>query len=107
MDKPEREGTWARIYWGRDQKGKELAIKIYLTISAEFKKGKAKYIDGDPRFKHVKHNSRSLVFAWALKEFKNLQLAQKAKVRVPKPIAIKKNVLIMEFIGKDGTPAPE
>jgi RIO kinase 1 len=100
-------GKEARIYWGKDREGGELAVKIYLTISAEFKKGKLQYIEGDPRFKHVKHDSRSLVFAWALKEFKNLQLAQRAGVRVPKPIAIKKNVLVMKFIGKDGDPAPE
>jgi RIO kinase 1 len=100
-------GKEARIYWGKDQQGRELAVKIYLTISAEFKKGKLEYIEGDPRFKHIKHDSRSLVFAWALKEFKNLQLAQRAKVRVPKPIAIKKNVLVMEFIGRNGDPAPE
>ena len=100
-------GKEARIYWGKDREGGELAIKIYLTISAEFKKGKLQYIEGDPRFKHIKHDSRSLVFAWALKEFKNLQLAHRAKVRVPKPIAIKKNVLVMEFIGENGDPAPE
>lgn len=100
-------GKEARIYWGKDQEGNELAVKIYLTISAEFKKGKLQYIEGDPRFKHIRHDSRSLVFAWALKEFKNLQLAQRARVRVPKPIAIKKNVLVMEFIGKNGDPAPE
>jgi len=100
-------GKEARIYWGKDRAGKELAIKIYLMIAAEFKKGKLQYIEGDPRFKHVRHDTRSLVFAWALKEFKNLQLALKAKVRVPKPIAIRKNVLVMQFIGKNGNPAPE
>ena len=100
-------GKEARVYWGKDREGDELAVKIYLTVSAEFKKGKLQYIEGDPRFKHIRHDSRSLVFAWALKEFKNLQLAQRARVRVPKPIAIKKNVLVMEFIGKNGDPAPE
>jgi RIO kinase 1 len=100
-------GKEARIYWGKDQEGKELAIKIYLTVAAEFKKGKLQYIEGDPRFKRVKHDTRSMVFAWALKEFKNLQLAFQAKVRVPKPIDVKKNVLIMQFIGKNGDPAPE
>ncbi|UCG36356.1 MAG: serine protein kinase RIO, partial [Candidatus Bathyarchaeota archaeon] len=100
-------GKEARIYWGKDKEGKELAIKIYLTIAAEFKKGKLQYIDGDPRFKHVKRKTQSLVYAWALKEFKNLKLALKARVRVPKPIAIKKNVLVMQFIGKNGDPAPE
>ena len=100
-------GKEARIYWGKAPNGKELAIKIYLTIAAEFKKGKLQYIEGDSRFKKVRQDTRSLVFAWALKEYKNLQLALKAKVRVPKPIAVKKNVLIMQFIGRKGNPAPE
>lgn len=102
-----KSGKEARIYWGKDKEGKELAIKIFLTIAAEFKRGKLQYIEADPRFRRLKHDTRSLVFAWALKEFKNLQLAQKAKVKVPKPIAVKKNVLIMRFIGKNGIPAPE
>ena len=99
-------GKEARIYWGRDPDGKELAIKIYLTTSAEFKKGMLPYIEGDPRFAHVRRDTRSLVYAWAQKEFKNLQRAHEAGVRVPKPIAVDNNVLIMEFIGKNGVSAP-
>ena len=99
-------GKESRIYWGRDSESRELAIKIYLVVSAEFRKGMWKYIDGDPRFKGVKRDTRSLIFAWALKEFKNLELAHYAKVRVPKPIAVKNNVLIMEFIGENGETAP-
>jgi RIO kinase 1 len=101
-----RAGKESRIYWGRDKQGKEVAIKIYLVVSAEFRKGMVKYIEGDPRFKDVKHDSRSLIFAWAQKEYKNLELAAYAKVRVPRPIAVKNNVLLMEFIGKDGVVAP-
>jgi RIO kinase 1 len=101
-----RAGKESRVYWGKDKQGNELAIKIYLTGSAEFRKGMTKYIEGDARFKHVKHDTRSLIFAWAQKEFKNLEQATAAKVRVPKPIAVKNNVLIMEFIGKDGVQAP-
>jgi len=99
-------GKEARVYWGKNKEGKELAIKIYLTVSAEFRKGMLKYIEGDPRFKGVKRDTRSLIFAWAQKEFKNLEQAIAAKVRVPKPIAVKNNVLIMEFIGKNGVSAP-
>jgi len=99
-------GKESRVYWGKDKDGKELAIKIYLVVSSEFRKGMLKYIEGDPRFKSVRHDTRSLIFAWAQKEFKNLELATRAKVRVPKPIAVEKNVLVMEFIGKDGEPAP-
>jgi len=99
-------GKESRVYWGKDEQGNELAIKIYLTISAEFRKGMLKYIEGDPRFKRIRRSTRSLVFAWALKEFKNLQQATAAKIRVPRPIAVEKNVLIMEFIGKNGISAP-
>ena len=40
------------------------------------------------------------------KEFKNLELATASNVRVPKPIKAKNNVVIMEFIGKNGVSAP-
>jgi len=99
-------GKEARVYWGKSKEGTDLAVKIYLTSSAEFKKGMTKYIEGDYRFKGVKHDTRSLIFAWAQKEFRNLEQADKAGVNVPKPIAVKNNVLVMEFIGKDGVSAP-
>jgi RIO kinase 1 len=99
-------GKESRVYWGKDLKGNDLAVKIYLTASAEFKKGMLKYIEGDYRFKKIKRDTRSLIFTWAQKEYRNLEQAYRAKVRVPKPIAIKKNVLVMEFIGKEGINAP-
>ena len=99
-------GKESRLYWGKTPNEEEIAIKIYLTTSAEFKKGMLPYIMGDPRFKNIKRDTRSLVYAWALKEFKNLSSAYEAGVRVPRPIAVKKNVLLMEFIGKDGMSAP-
>ncbi len=99
-------GKEARVYWGRDRQGKDLAVKIYLTASAEFRKGMLKYIEGDQRFKGVKRDTRSLVFTWAQKEFRNLEQAEKAQVRVPKPLDVRKNVLVMEFIGEKGVSAP-
>ena len=99
-------GKEARVYWGKDTNGKELAIKIYLTSSADFKKGMIPYIEGDPRFAHVRRDTRSLIYTWAQKEFKNLQRAKDAGVNVPEALAVQKNVLVMEFIGKDGQRAP-
>ncbi len=99
-------GKEAKVYWGTNKEGTDLAVKIYLTSSAEFKKGMHKYIEGDPRFKDVKHDTRSLMAVWAQKEFRNLGEACAAKVRVPKPIAVKSNIVVMEFIGKDGVSAP-
>jgi RIO kinase 1 len=99
-------GKEARVYLGKTKEGKDLAVKIYLTTSAEFRKGMLKYIEGDYRFKGVKRDTRSLIFTWAQKEFRNLEQASRAKVRVPKPVAVRNNVLVMEFIGKDGVSAP-
>jgi RIO kinase 1 len=99
-------GKEARVYWGKTKTGEERAVKIYLTSSAEFKKGMVMYIEGDYRFKGVKHDTRSLIFTWAQKEFRNLEAASRAKVSVPKPIAVERNVVVMEFIGKGGVSAP-
>lgn len=99
-------GKESKVYLAYDPNGKALAVKVYLTSSREFRKGIWTYIAGDPRFQDVKKGGRSLIYAWALKEFKNLDLAYKAGVPVPRPIAVNKNILVMEFIGMDGTPAP-
>jgi RIO kinase 1 len=99
-------GKESKVYWGKDADGKDLAIKIYLTVSAEFKRGMLVYIEGDPRFSHVRRDQRSLVYTWAQKEFKNLQRAFNVGIAVPRPIAVKKNVLIIEFIGENGFSAP-
>jgi RIO kinase 1 len=99
-------GKEARIYWGKDPEGAELAIKIYYTVTAEFRKGMLQYIHGDPRFKRVRKTPRGLVYTWTQKEFKNLQLAEGAGVNAPRPIAFERNILVMTFIGEDGLPAP-
>jgi RIO kinase 1 len=99
-------GKESKIYWGRSPSGRELAVKIYLTMNAEFRKGMMLYIEGDARFKKIKHGRKPMIYAWALKEFKNLDRAFRAGVNVPEPIHIEKNILIMSFIGENGNPAP-
>jgi RIO kinase 1 len=99
-------GKEARIYWGRDPKGGELAIKIYYTSTAEFRKGMMKYIEGDNRFKRVRRDPRGIVYTWTQKEYSNLQLAERAGVNAPRPIAFHRNILVMTFIGENGVPAP-
>jgi RIO kinase 1 len=91
-------GKESKVYIAEAPDGSFLAVKIYLTVSAEFKK-RLQYITGDPRFSEIKGGTRNLITAWARKEFKNLQQAHKAGVRVPAPVAVQKNVLVMEFIG--------
>jgi RIO kinase 1 len=101
-----RSGKESRIYLGHTKRNSPIAMKIFLTTSAEFKKGRMMYIQGDPRFKHSRTDTRSLVNLWALKEFKNLQQAKDAGVKVPTPLKVEGNVLLMQFIGKRDIPAP-
>jgi len=101
-----RSGKEARIYWGLGKDNRRIAIKIFLTTSREFNRGRLAYIQGDQRFKNVRRDTRSLVNLWALKEYKNLQQAKSGGVRVPTPIKIIGNVLLMEFIGGRDGPAP-
>ncbi|TFG28482.1 MAG: serine protein kinase RIO [Promethearchaeota archaeon] len=98
-------GKEANVYLAYDAKGKELAIKIY-KIDSNTSKWMKNYIIGDPRFKKIPHNASKIIFLWASKEFKNLQRAYKAGLRVPKPIYIKNNILMMEYIGFGPIPAP-
>ena len=98
-------GKEARVYWGVTPDEGDVAVKIYLTVTAEFRR-RLKYITGDPRFSRVSKDFGKLVELWARKEFRNLQEAFGAQVRVPRPIEVKNNVLVMEFIGTQGRPAP-
>jgi len=101
-------GKEARIYWGVNSKNIDLAIKIFLVKTAEFRRGRLKYIEGDPRFKKIKKDIRQIVRLWCSKEFRNLKRAYSIGLNVPKPYAFENNILIMEFIdaGIRGVPAP-
>lgn len=79
------------------------AVKIFRIETASFHRMQD-YIYADPRFLRVKHVKRAVIYAWAQKEFKNLQICQEAGVRAPKPFAFSKNILLMEFLGEGGVP---
>ena len=102
---PISSGKEAVIFHAIGAEEEELAIKMYKISTSNFNV-MLDYIIGDPRFENIKRDRRSVIFAWARKEFKNLKRAFDVGVRVPKPIACDKNVLIMEFIGKEGIAAP-
>lgn len=99
-------GKESRIYRGINAEKRDIAIKIYLTTSKEFRRGMLTYIEGDPRFQVVRRDSRSLIYLWAQKEYKNLQRAFAADIRVPQPLYVEKNLLVMEFIGDKLAAAP-
>lgn len=100
-------GKEARVYWGKDFEGRDIAIKIYLTTSAEFRKGIIKYLSADPRFSgKIPSTTRKLYSMWAKKEYSNYMRMYEVGVSVPKPIAVYENILVMDFIGSEGVPAP-
>jgi RIO kinase 1 len=98
-------GKEANIYLAYDLEGKEVAIKIY-KIDSNTSKWMRNYIIGDPRFKKIPRNISKVIFLWASKEYKNLKRAYKVGLSVPKPIFIRDNILIMEYIGFESIPAP-
>jgi len=106
LDFPISTGKEADVYRGTTRDEKHVAVKIYRIETSNFKDMK-KYLSFDPRFDEIKNNKRGIVKQWCKKEYKNLRDANEAGVRCPKPIKAIKNVLVMEYIGKeDGSPAP-
>jgi RIO kinase 1 len=98
-------GKEARVYWGVAPDESPRAVKIYLMVSAEFKK-RLRYIAGDRRFAKIPNSSRDIIKLWVQKEYKNLQTASESGIRVPMPYGFNENVLIMEYIGEPPAPAP-
>lgn len=99
-------GKEARVYLGR-RGDREVAVKIYLTATAEFKKSIWKYIRGDPRYEWITSlPSHKLMSVWARKEYANLARMFEAGVPVPEPYCVRRNVVVMQFIGEEGVRAP-
>jgi len=80
--------------------GVEVAVKVYRINASDFRDMRD-YLDGDPRFSGIANDKGAIVQAWVRKEYANLMRAAKAGVRVPRPIAVQRNVLVMEYIGQE------
>ncbi|MEM2121331.1 MAG: serine protein kinase RIO [Candidatus Woesearchaeota archaeon] len=98
-------GKESNVFFAFTKKNEKVIVKIYRLQTADFKRMYL-YIRGDPRFKGLANKRRKVIFAWCQREFRNLINAQRAGINAPKPIAFQKNILVMEFIGKDD-PAPK
>jgi len=98
-------GSEARSASGRSSdddapRDTEVAVKVYRINASDFRDMRG-YLDGDPRFEGIGSDKKKVVTAWVRKEFANLQRAKKAGVRVPNPIAVQRNVLVMEYIATE------
>ncbi len=98
-------GKEGNVFLSTTPEGEFTAIKIYRMATSTFKRI-SRYIEGDPRFRGISSNRRKVIFAWASKEFRNLQRLENAGLRVPSPITSHKNLLVMEYIGHPEMPAP-
>jgi RIO kinase 3 len=72
------------------------AIKVYKMTLDNFK-NRVAYVKDDFRFK----NPRRVMKVWAEKEFLNLKRLHRAEIRCPRPIELKKHVLLMSMIGDE------
>ncbi|MHA1733855.1 MAG: serine protein kinase RIO [Promethearchaeota archaeon] len=99
-------GKEANVYLGQHPEEGEVGIKIY-KVDSQTSKWMQDYLKGDYRFKKIGRNTSKLIFTWTMKEFRNLKRAYRGGIPVPKPIFSKNNILVMEFIGEGGTPAPK
>ncbi|SCU85237.1 LAFA_0D14620g1_1 [Lachancea sp. 'fantastica'] len=92
-----------------DKERCELAIKIFKTSILVFK-DRERYVDGEFRFRNSRsqHNPRKMIKVWAEKEFRNLKrIYQSNVVPTPKPVEVRSNVLVMEFLNRgDGFASP-
>jgi RIO kinase 1 len=103
---PISSGKEANVYTALgDEEYGEVAVKVYRINASDFRDMR-EYLVGDPRFEELSGDKKRVVLAWTRKEFANLKRAQKAGVRVPEPIAVQRNVLVMEFLGSGGERAP-
>ena len=94
-----RQGS-SHVFHGTDINGKAVAVKIFHTSNAVFK-NLLQYIEGDQRFGGLRRRHRDIVDIWVRKEYRNLLRLYKWGLNVPKPLAVNKNVLVMDFIGNE------
>ncbi|GGM58772.1 RIO kinase 1 [Halarchaeum rubridurum] len=98
-------GKEANVYEAAAPEGDDVAVKVYRINASNFQHMRD-YLEGDPRFEGIRGDKKAVVLAWTRKEFANLARAHDAGVRVPQPIAVQRNVLVMELIGEATDPAP-
>jgi RIO kinase 1 len=98
-------GKEANVYMAL-RKEEPVAIKIYLTRTANFKKMQ-NYIAGDRRFVNIGKTRRDIVFTWTRKEYSNLKRAKEAGIPVPNPLVFDRNILVIEFLGDGTQPYPQ
>jgi len=97
LESPIKIGKEANVFSSLTNEKERRAVKIYRVSVCDFFK-MSKYLEMDSRFKFTRRR-KQIVLIWAQREFKNLMKAYENNVSVPRPIAIRGNAIVMEFIG--------
>jgi RIO kinase 1 len=98
-------GKESLVFLADTPEEERVLVKIYMNQAGGFR-DMEQYLRGDKRFRNIKSDRRSIIQEWCKKEYKNLKKAEKI-LRCPEPIAFQKNILVMEFIGRDFSPFPK
>jgi RIO kinase 1 len=104
LESPVSVGKEANVFTAITKDRERIVAKIYRLENCNFSKMRS-YLITDPRYVSTTKNSRMVIFTWVQREYRNLMIAREV-IRVPRPIAFKDNVILMEFIGTTD-PAPE
>lgn len=98
-------GKEANVFLADGKDDDTVVVKIYRLENCNFNK-MYQYLLQDERFADLKGQRRKIIFSWVQREYRNLLKAREF-IRVPTPLAIKDNILVLEMIGEDGQPAPQ
>jgi RIO kinase 1 len=88
-----------------ESKGRVVILKIYRIATSDFR-NMWQYLQGDTRFPKTGRNRRDVIYTWASREYRNLQAAHRAGCGSPRPLALQRNLIVMECIKRRGLPAP-
>lgn len=98
-------GKESVVFLADTEEGERVLVKIYMTRAGSFREMK-RYLRGDERFRNVKDDRRAVVQEWCKKEYRNLKKASNV-VNCPEPIAFRRNIVVMEFVGEEFSPYPK
>jgi RIO kinase 1 len=105
LESPINIGKESNVFTALTKEGKKIIVKIYRLETCDFNL-MYDYIKYDPRYLNLKDKKRKVIFAWVQREYRNLMNAREAQVSVPIPVTFSNNVLVLEFVGKNGIIAP-
>ena len=106
LESPISIGKESNVFSALTEDERRVIIKIYRLETCDFNR-MYDYIKDDPRYTGLKDKKRKVIFVWVQREYRNLMNARDAQVNVPIPITFSNNILVLEFVGRNGSIAPK